>query len=132
MKRSTKQKIATYKWLQRHAPRLSKKDAYDLMEWANENGYIATMIWKIPSKEYRKWYKKNKKHLKTTITEETTFEVSSDNKAFKPGALGYSIFAYSFGDMQRNDGKPWYYREVERIERCDCEYAILVGMTRKE
>lgn len=127
MKRSQKQLLAFYKWMQRHSKRLSQKDAFQLMEWCVNNGYTCLMLWKIPSRCYRKWYKRNKKYLKTTITEETTYLVSSNNKAFDCRMGGYSIFAQSIGMLKQQ--RP---NELDRIEEFPCEYAIVVYIQKKQ
>lgn len=115
-----------YKWLIKNAPRLSSKDACEIMEWCYKNNLTALMLWKIPNKEYKKWYENNKAQLKTTLEEETTYVVSSNNKAFNVHAGGYSIFASSIGGLKRNEE----YYQIDRIEDYQCEFAILIYITR--
>ena len=82
------------------------------------------MLWKIPNQSYEKWYKtakqNNMKDLQS-IEDETTYIVSSNNKAF--GCYcGYSIFATSIGAEIRN----LPYGELDRIEHMGFEYAIVI------
>lgn len=102
--------------------RLSKQEAWRLMEEATEQGKDLAMVWKIPSKTYEKWFNENKEHLGTTLEEETTYLVYSGEKAFNGHMGGFSIFAVSLGARKRKE----HYYSLDRIEHFGCEWAVIV------
>ena len=106
----------------KHGKRLTSEEARKLMWDATAKGEDLAMVWKVPNKNYQKWYDENKSWLTTTLEEETTYLVHSGAKAFK-NCGGYSIFACSIGIYKRDA------MEIDRIERMPCEFAIIVDMT---
>lgn len=110
--------------------RITKKEAWELMRKATANHESLCMIWKIPNKEYQKWYNDWKKQtekrggiMPTTLEDETTYLVYAGAKAFDSGKGGYSIFAQSLGCLKRQQES----YELDRIEHYECEWAIIYG-----
>lgn len=93
--------------------------AWKMMCRATENNYEICFLWKIPNEKYQEWYESNKKYLKSTLEEETTYIVHSGEKAFDGSKCGYSIFAKSLGDIINQR-----HYTLDRIERIPLEYAI--------
>lgn len=96
-------------------PALAWKEMTQATKWNETLVYL----WKIPNKDYEKWFNENKEHFKSTLEQETTYIVFSGQKAFDSTKAGYSIFAISLGDIV-NDR----HYCIDRIERAKLEYAI--------
>lgn len=98
---------------------IEPKLAWSMMSRATKNNYTICFLWKIPNEQYQQWYNSNKKYLKSTLEEETTYMVYSGEKAFNSSMGGYSIFAKSLGDIINQR-----HYTLDRIERIPLEYAI--------
>lgn len=99
--------------------RIQPNKAWIMMINATRNNDNICFLWKIPNKQYQQWYDSNKKYLKSTLEEETTYIVYSGEKAFDSSMGGYSIFAKSLGDIINQR-----HYTLDRIERIPLEYAI--------
>lgn len=99
--------------------RITPNKAWIMMIQATRNNDTICFLWKIPNEQYQQWYNSNKKYLKSTLEEETTYIVYSGQKAFDSSKGGYSIFANSLGDIINQR-----HYSIDRIERIPLEYAI--------
>lgn len=126
------QAIATHK-------KLSQDEGYKLARKIWAEGYTVDLIMKIENDIYSDWYRESRKkypeyYRHETLEDETTYTTTNDNKAFKSGMCGYSIFACSLATYKRKErGQQITPDEFcERIEHYPCDWIIVLEETKRK
>lgn len=94
-------------------------------ELADSKNHKSVII-KIKNEHYQQWYD-GLTDKTYSIEEETIYITSTNNKAFKSGMIGYSIFANSLADLKRMyiDKIESAFYSVDRIEHMPYEWYII-------
>lgn len=109
---------------------ISEKELFDFAYKANEEGKCFKLAIKIKDEYYKKWYdnviSENPSVYQEDLSDETLYITTTDNKAFKSGMCGYSIFGESIASKIRS-ARGVGNISLDRIERAPIEFAAILG-----
>lgn len=110
--------------------KLKPDEALEKIEELRANGEKHDLIIKVRENEYSKWYEGMKKDYPLfplgTLEEECTYLTDTEEKAFDPTMIGFSIFAISLAEKQRKENDPKYGSSYDRIEYTPQEWVIIL------
>lgn len=126
----TLERIEKFREQIKEGKKLSRNELFDFALKANDEGKTYQLAIKIENSFYKDWHNRMQamqpKVYLESLEDETTYITTTDNKAFKRGMGGYSIFATSIAEMLR-EVRDIQGHAYERIEHAPIEYGIVMG-----
>lgn len=115
------------------AKHLTENELFDFARKANEERKRYKIAIKLKDECYQKWYLESINRypdiFKESLSDETLYITSTDNKAFIPGMGGYSIFGISIAMMLRT-ARGIVQDMIDRIEHQPIEYGVILEETK--